>query len=106
MPSTSLKTIFDKAKSKDAVTSSSLNSVFAGRSVNTAGFILAVLKAEGLVIHMEDMRRYYQCANADQFFVEMKILADTTNVGKSGMAIESDDVSTAKPMQIAKSKKR
>ena len=106
VPSTSLKTIFDKEKSKNAVTSSSLNSVFAGRSVNTAGFILAVLKAEGLVIHMEDMRRYYQCANADQFFVEMKILADAINVGESGMAIESDEVSTTKPMQIAKSKKR
>ena len=106
VPATSLKTIFDKEMSKDAVTSSSLNSVFAGRSVNTAGFILAVLKAEGLVIHMEDMRRYYQCVNADQFFVEMKILADAINVGESGMAIESDEVSTAKPMQIAKSKKR
>ena len=65
-----------------------------------------MLKAEGLVIHMEDMRRYYQCVNADQFFVEMKILADAINVGESGMAIESDEVSTAKPMQIAKSKKR
>ena len=48
--------VFDKEKSKDAVTSSSLNSVFAGKSVNTAGFILAVLKAEGLVVHMEDSR--------------------------------------------------
>ena len=77
----------------------------AGQSI-PAGFILAALKAEGLVIHMEDMRRYYQCTNADQFFVEMKILADAINAGELGMAIESDEVSTAKPMQIAKSKKR
>jgi hypothetical protein len=113
-----LKTVFDKVKSKDAVTSSSLNSVFAGKSVNTAGFILAVLKAEGLVIHMEDKRRYYQCTSTDQFFAAMKILADTTNSGDSinvpeaindgapVMPIETDEASTTKPMQIGRGKKR
>jgi hypothetical protein len=113
-----LKTVFDKEKSKDAVTSSSLNSVFAGRSVNTAGFILAVLKAEGLVVHMEDKRRYYQCTSTDQFFGEMKILADainaagpinvtdTINAGEPVMPIENDEASTAKPMPIGKPKKR
>jgi len=113
-----LKTVFDKEKSKDAVTSSSLNSVFAGKSVNTAGFILAVLKAEGLVVHMEDKRRYYQCTSTEQFFAAMKILAeaansgDTINVpetindGAPVMPIETEDVSTAKPMQIGKPKKR
>lgn len=106
VPVASLKTIFDKEKSKDAVTSSSLNSVFAGRSVNTAGFILAVLKAEGLVIHMEDMRRYYQCASADQFFVEMKILADTINASETVIAIKNEETPMVKPMQIAKPKKR
>lgn len=118
VPAAALKTVFDKEKSKDAVTSSSLNSVFAGRSVNTAGFILAVLKAEGLVVHMEDKRRYYQCTSTDQFFAEMKILADSINAadtinvpgainaGEPAMTIEGDEVSTAKPMQIGKSKKR
>lgn len=113
-----LETVFDKETSKDAVTSSSLNSVFAGRSVNTAGFILAVLKAEGLVVHMEDKRRYYQCTSTDQFFAAMKILADsinagdtinvpgTINAGEPVMPIENDEVSAAKPMQIGKPKKR
>jgi len=118
VPVSALKTVFDKEQSKDAVTSSSLNSVFAGRSVNTAGFILAVLKAEGLVVHMEDKRRYYQCTSTDQFFAEMKILADSinavdtinvpeaTNGSEPVMPIEGEAVSTAKPMQIGKSKKR
>jgi hypothetical protein len=118
VPVSALKTVFDKENSKDAVTSSSLNSVFVGRSVNTAGFILAVLKAEGLVVHMEDKRRYYQCTSTDQFFAEMKILADainaagtinatdTINAGEPVMPIENDETSTAKPMQIAKPKKR
>lgn len=101
-----LKTVFDKEKSKDAVTSSSLNSVFAGRSVNTAGFVLAVFKAEGLVVHKEDMRRYYQCASTDQFFVEMKILAETINVGEPLIAIESDKALTTKPIQIKRPKKQ
>jgi len=118
VPVSALKTVFDKEKSKDAVTSSSLNSVFAGRSVNTAGFILAVLKAEGLVVHMEDKRRYYQCTSTDQFFAEMKILADSINAGDTinvleainagepVMPIEGDAVSMAKPMLIGKPKKR
>lgn len=113
-----LKTVFDKESSKDAVTSSSLNSVFAGRSVNTAGFILAVLKAEGLVVHMEDKRRYYQCTGTDQFFAAMKILADsinagdtinvpdTINAGEPVMPIEGDEASTSKPIPIGKPKKR
>jgi len=114
----SLKPIFDKEKSQDAVTSASLSSVFTGSSVNTAGFILAVLKAEGLVVHMPEKRRYYQCASTDQFFAATKILADATNSGDTinvpetindgaaVMPIEIEDVSTAKPMQIGKGKKR
>jgi hypothetical protein len=124
VPVSALKIVFNKERSKDAVTSSSLNSVFAGTSVNTAGFILAVLKAEGLVVHMEDKRRYYQCASTDQFFAAMKILADTINevgtvsaadainaddtinAADSAMSIETDEASSAKPMQIGRGKKR
>ena len=124
VPVSALKTVFNKEQSKDAVTSSSLNSVFAGTSVNTAGFILAVLKAEGLVVHMEDKRRYYQCTRTDQFFSAMKILADTINEAGTvsaadainaddtinaadfAMPIETDEASTTKPMQIGRGKKR
>lgn len=118
VPVSALKTVFDKEKSKEAVTSSSLNSVFAGGSVNTAGFILAVLKAEGLVVHMEDKRRYYQCTSTDQFFAEMKRLAktinaadtvdvpDTINDREPVMTIGGETTQTGKTMPIAKPKKR
>lgn len=118
VPVSALKTVFDKENSKEAVTSSSLNSVFAGRSVNSAGFVLAVLKAEGLVVHMEDKRRYYQCASSDQFFAEMRILANTINAASAvdvpdtiderepAMTIESDTTQPVKTMPIAKAKKR
>jgi hypothetical protein len=121
----SLKPIFDKEKSEDAVTSASLSAVFAGSSVNTAGFILAVLKAEGLVVHMPEKRRYYQCSSSEQFFIELKKLRAAVNPEGVDMAIASDvenssaangdgpdmaiansEASTAKPMPIVKSKKR
>lgn len=121
----SLKPIFDKGKSEDAVTSSSLSSVFTGSSVNTAGFILAVLKAEGLVVHMPEKRRYYQGSSSEQFFIELKklcgavaeggdmtIASETSDSSSSAngdgpdMAIVNAEASTAKPMPIGKPKKR
>ncbi|MYN04395.1 hypothetical protein GTP41_20080 [Pseudoduganella sp. DS3] len=125
VPIASLKPVFDKEKSQDAVTSSSLSSVFAGSSVNTAGFILAVLKAEGLVVHMPEKRRYYQCTSTEQFFIDLKALcgaiadgadmaiaSDVTDLHAAAngegpdMAIANSEASTAKPMAIGKSKKR
>jgi len=121
----SLKPIFDKGKSEDSVTSSSLSRVFAGSSVNTAGFILAVLKAEGLVVHMPEKRRYYQCSSSEQFFNELKKLcgavaqvsdmaiaseakdsSSAANGDGPDMAIANAEASTVKPMPIGKSKKR
>ncbi|KQV51893.1 hypothetical protein [Duganella sp. Root336D2] len=122
----SLKPIFDKGKSEDAVTSASLSAVFAGSSVNTAGFILAVLKAEGLVVHMPEKRRYYQCSSSEQFFIELKKLCGAVNAEGADMSIAPDDkgapsaangdgpdmaianpeASTAKLMPIGKGKKR
>jgi hypothetical protein len=121
----SLNPIFDKGKSECAVTSSSLSAVFAGSSVNTAGFILAVLKAEGLVVHMPEKRRYYQCSSSEQFFIELKKLCAAVNVEGVDMAIASEvenlsaangdgpdmaiaspEASTVKAMPIGKGKKR
>lgn len=70
-----LKVVFDREESELPVSSALLNSVFAGRSVNTAGFMLAVLKAEGLVKQMEDKRRYYVCVKSDVFFNDIWELA-------------------------------
>jgi hypothetical protein len=97
----SLQVVFDKEDSGLPVSSASLNSVFAGKSVNTAGFLLAVLKSEGLVKQMEDKRRYYVCVNSDAFFNEMKELASSA----VPLVAEVKEDSLAKPDKKGKSPK-
>ena len=56
-------------------TSSSLFSLFIGKSVNTPAFLLAVLLSEGLVeLHAENTRAY-QLTNHETFITEIKKLA-------------------------------
>jgi hypothetical protein len=43
------------------ITLNTLTPLFKGTSANNAGFLLAVLKQEGLVRRMEDKPRYYEC---------------------------------------------
>jgi hypothetical protein len=44
-----------------------LTPLFKGTSANNAGFLLAVLKHEGLVRRMEDRPRYYECLGPGGF---------------------------------------
>ena len=44
------------------ITFNTLLPIFEGKSINTAGFLLAVLKHEGLVRLMVDRRRCYGCS--------------------------------------------
>ncbi len=67
--------------------------VFAvGRSVNTAGFLLAVLKHEGLVAMAEDEPHKYVRVQSDKF------VAETTALMKSGVSLEpvADEPAEAK----------
>jgi hypothetical protein len=43
------------------ITFHTLSPLFHGKSANTAGFLLAVLKHEGLVHRMAERPRYYEC---------------------------------------------
>lgn len=70
-----LQVVFDREESELPVSAALINSVFSGKSVNTAGFLLAVLKAEGLVKQMEDKKRNYVCVNSEAFFNEIRELA-------------------------------
>ena len=57
-----------------SITSNSLAPLFKGRSINTAGFLLAVLKHEGLVRPMEDKRRCYERLDGAAFMSEISAL--------------------------------
>ena len=66
-----------KVPGDKAITSFVLHPLFQGRSVNTAAFLFAALKAEGLVQPGKD--KGYQCTDATAFFTEVKALI-TANV--------------------------
>lgn len=59
---------------KDGLSSGALRSIFKGKSVNTAGFLLAVLKAEGAVQLQEGKTRLYEVAEFDGFLAKVREL--------------------------------
>ena len=71
------------------ITCHSLSPLFTGRSVNTAGFLLAVLKHEGLVQVMEKKRRCYECLDGKAFITEVQALigSEGTAPKKSGAKV-------------------
>ena len=64
------------AKSK-VVNAVSLHPAFKGKSINTAGFLLAVLKHEGLIGRAEDNPRSYIRTESEAFVAEVKALMDS-----------------------------
>ena len=65
--------LFEKNAGKP-ITFGTLLPIFKGQSVNTAGFLLAVLKHEGLVRPIAESPRCYERADARTFFAEVKAL--------------------------------
>jgi len=56
------------------ITFSTLGPIFQGKSINTAGFLLAVLKHEGLVQPSEEHRRCYERLDPATFLAECQAL--------------------------------
>ena len=67
----------EKFPANAPITSAAMKALFQGKSINTAGFLLAVLKAEGLIEHMKDNRRYYQRADQNAFATQIQALLDS-----------------------------
>ena len=53
------------------ITSINLIPLFKGKSVNTPGYLLAVLIQEGLLTSVEDKKRKYQFVGADKFLAKV-----------------------------------
>ena len=96
---------FEKIPVNSNISSPSLNVIFRRKSVNTSGFLLAVLKAEGLVAGMKDKQRYYRLADSSKFVAEVKSLM------ASSIRLKADDKSgiqskmPRKAIQTGKAKK-
>jgi hypothetical protein len=64
------------------ITLATLGPLFRGLSANTAGFLLAVLKHEGLVRAAEDQARAYERTDGKAFFDAIKALMSKAARGK------------------------
>lgn len=73
----SMEKIGEALSESTKITSFSLHSIFKGKSLNNGGFLLAVLKHEGLVLASEDEKvRSYQLGDPGKFMAEMKALME------------------------------
>jgi hypothetical protein len=71
------------------ITSSSLQDLFIGSSVNTAGFLLSALKSEGLLESSEGDQRSYQCKDPKPFLNRVAALIE------AGVALPDEDSAVA-----------
>ena len=75
----SIQAVLAKLPKGLGITSGTFRSVYPGKSNNSPGFLLAVLKDVGLVGTMEDNRRCYELLDPAAFMAEVNVLmeADT-----------------------------
>jgi hypothetical protein len=77
IPLASIQQLLDKRPAGKAIASSSFTSIFHGKSVNTSGFLLAVMKHEGLVQPLKDKRRCYESIESTEFMAEVMALLES-----------------------------
>jgi hypothetical protein len=82
------------------ITLATLGPLFRGLSANTAGFLLAVLKHEGLVRAAEDQARAYERTDGKAFFTEVTKLTGPEAAAPAKAKPKS--TATAKAVQSAK----
>jgi hypothetical protein len=68
---------FDKQQKGKPIVSLMLYSLFHGRSLNTPAFLLAVLKAEGLVKPLGDKQRGYERVDPAEFMAGIRKLINS-----------------------------
>jgi hypothetical protein len=67
VPLTAIDKVVQSPAAKKGLTSTAFRSIFKGKSVNTAGFLLAVLSHERAVRRQEGKSRLYEVADYDTF---------------------------------------
>lgn len=76
VPMAAMHQLLEDTSHLKPLTSKSLHSLFSGKSVNTAGFVLAILKSEGLIQNTPDSLRRYEAMDAAQFNNALQALMD------------------------------
>jgi len=67
-----ITSILADAPDGQPITSINLIPLFKGKSVNTPGYLLAVLLKEGLLASIEDKKRKYRFVDADKFMAKLE----------------------------------
>ena len=70
----SIEEVLAKTAAGTPLTTTALLPIFSGKSVNTAGFLLAVLKEVGLVRPLENKRRCFETVDSALFVEEVNAL--------------------------------
>ena len=76
IPMSAIHELLGEASQDKTLTSGSLHALFMGKSVNTAGFLLAVLKNEGLIRTVPGSLRSYQRIEPNTFNADIRALID------------------------------
>ncbi|MGB7815374.1 MAG: hypothetical protein WBL28_03380 [Methylotenera sp.] len=79
---------------KQPLTSYALQTFFKGKSINTAAFVFAALKEEGLVANDPDNPRCYLLQSVDNFMQPIKALIS------SGVALQDTSLKTSKASAV------
>lgn len=92
-----IKSALDNAT--QPITSFTLNKLFKGRSTNTPGFLMAVLKGEGLVRNLEGKIRGYEQIDSTAFMAETNaLIASGTDLKVIGNKSSPSSKSAAVPL--------
>lgn len=74
---TDLHDAIEQAPGNGLLCATSLIGLFKGKSINTSGFLLAVLKHEQLIDKSPRNKRYYERCKSDRFTEEMRTAIDS-----------------------------
>jgi hypothetical protein len=98
-----IECVFDSMKKGDGITSLHLDSLFIGKSVNTPAFLLAVLKAEGLVEPQPLRQRAHDRLPSKEFQERIFALVDAdVNID----TVKKPSKNSSKPTRQSKSSHR
>ncbi len=80
---TDLYAAIEQAPGNGLLCATSLVELFKGKSINTSGFLLAVLKHEQLIDTSPRNKRYYERCNSDRFIAEVHTAIDNLQNGEA-----------------------
>lgn len=93
-----IREVLDKVPSDKPITSFHLLPLFRGKSMNSPGFLFAVLKQEGLVERSKENQRCYERLDPKGFMASVKALSDLGGEpeGKRRQVAQSKPATSAK----------